>query len=122
MAENHLDTGKLGEELALAHLREKGYRILATNWRFRHLELDIVAMHENELVIVEVKTRSSEAFGTPQDFITKSKQKLLIRAANHYIEQFDFNGETRFDVISILLGNAGETELVHIESAFYPFV
>ncbi|TND09879.1 MAG: hypothetical protein FD123_807 [Bacteroidetes bacterium] len=118
MAENH-DTGTWGEETAMAFLREKGLRILHCNWRFLHLELDIVAMDGEKLVIVEVKTRGSIDFGDPQSFVSRAKQKKLIRAANHYIQQNDFNGETRFDVVAIVKKNT-KTDILHIADAFRP--
>src|ERR1700751_1403233 len=68
-----LQTGKKGEEQAIAFLRELGYEIIHINWRFKHLEIDIIARENNFLVIVEVKTRKNSDFGAPETFVTKSK-------------------------------------------------
>jgi len=116
---NNTQKGTAGEELAIEHLLKQGYRILARNWRHQHLELDIVAETDNLLVVVEVKLRASNAFGTPEEFVTKSKQKKLIRAADIYIRENNIHTETRFDVISIIQ-NAQETHVEQITGAFYP--
>jgi putative endonuclease len=71
------------------------------------------------LVIVEVKTRSTNAFGEPEIAVTKQKQKFLIRAAQNYIQQKNINEECRFDIISIIAKN-GKNIIHHIEDAFYP--
>lgn len=118
MAEQH-DTGNQGEAEAAEYLVRKGFRILQRNWRFLHLEIDLLAMDGDMLVVVEVKTRGRIDFGDPQSFVTRAKQKKLIRAANHYITETDFNGETRFDVMAVL--KHGTTfEITHIPDAFRP--
>ncbi len=118
MAE-HNELGKLGEEIALDHLIDKGYTILETNWRFGKEEIDIIAINKEFLIIVEVKTRSSLLFGDPADFVSKQKQRLLIKATQVYAERYKIQQEVRFDVISIL-SNKQKTEVKHIENAFYP--
>lgn len=115
---NNTEKGNLGEELAVAHLKAKGYEILDQNWRFKHLEIDIVASINNFLVIVEVKMRANDEFGRPEEFVTKAKQKKLVKAAHHYIEENNINLETRFDVISII--EHPDFSLEHFEGAFYP--
>ena len=118
MAE-HNDLGKKGEELALVHLKNKGYKILHQNWRFLKEEIDIIARTEKELVFVEVKTRSSNYFEAPEQSVTKSKQKFLINAAQAYIEKFNIDLESRFDIIAITAQN-NTFVINHIEEAFYP--
>ena len=118
MAEHNL-LGKKGEELARLHLKKKAYQIIATNWRFKGGELDIVARENDTLVFVEVKTRSHEAFERPQDAVTRSKQKRIIRAANAFIEEKNIDLEARFDVISVVINTEG-TSIEHIEDAFVP--
>lgn len=118
MAE-HNDTGKTGEELAVKYLKEKGYEILETNWRFKNLEADIISQKKNILVITEVKTRRTNYFGEPEEFVDKKKQKNLIKTANAYIELKEMDAEVRFDIISVLM--KGEQVLIYqIEDAFYP--
>jgi len=118
MAE-HNELGASGEKAAENYLKEKGYQILATNWRFGSDEIDIVAKHNGFLIIVEVKTRSTNAFGEPEIAVTKQKQKFLIRAAQNYIQQKNIDEECRFDIVSIVSKN-GKNSIHHIEDAFYP--
>lgn len=118
MAE-HNDLGKLGEDLATKYLIGKGYPILARNWRNGRDEIDIIARDGEWLVIVEVKTRTSEYFGEPETAVTNAKQKSLVRAAEAYIFAFDYKGETRFDVIGILFDH-GKVRLNHVPDAFLP--
>ena len=116
MAE-HNELGNLGEQYAQAYLRKKGYVILHTNWHSGKLELDIVARKDDWLVIVEVKTRSTETFEHPEEAITKKKIRNIINAAHEYIIQFDWQGETRFDVMSVI--PKGQKFVVeHVEDAF----
>lgn len=116
MAE-HNDTGTKGEELAGTYLKNKGYSILETNWRFRNLEADIIASIDKTIVIAEVKTRKSNYFGEPETFVDKQKQKNLRKAANEYIERNSLDMEVRFDIISIVMGDH-QTKINHIEDAF----
>lgn len=115
----HNELGKNGENVAVTYLLRKGYIILERNWRFSRDEIDIIAKDRDWLVIVEVKTRTSAWFGEPEMAVTRSKQKALVRAAEGYIQEKDYKGETRFDVIGILFDN-GKVELNHIEDAFLP--
>jgi putative endonuclease len=118
MAEHNL-LGKKGEEIAQQYLVSHGYKIIATNWLFNHKEIDIIAREGEILVFVEVKTRTENYWGNPEEFVSKKKQKLLIIAAESYINEINFSGESRFDIISILLYKEG-THIEHIKEAFYP--
>lgn len=115
----HNDLGRKGELLAQDYLRDKGYSIIDTNWRFDKDEIDIVAMDGDELVIVEVKTRSNDFYGDPEESVGYHKEKFLIRAAESYLEENDLDFETRIDIIAIIL-NEKEQKIEHIEDAFYP--
>jgi len=120
MADQH-DTGKLGEAIAQSYLLSKGYSILETNWQSSHREIDIIAQKNDVLVIVEVKARKTAFFGEPEEFVTRSKQKLLVSAANHYISLNNLDLETRFDIISVLF--KGNSHVVHhLKDAFYPTI
>lgn len=118
MAEHH-QTGKQGEALALTHLRKEGFEILKTNWRCGPLEIDIIAKDGDQLVIVEVKTRHSEQFGEPEALVNKKKQRYLAQAANEYILQSDYMGETRFDIIGVLI-TPQQCCVNHVKDAFFP--
>ena len=115
----HNELGKLGEDIAVQYLTNKGYEILERNWRNIHKEIDIVAKDGEELVIVEVKTRQSDEHGEPDMSVTKRKQRMLIAAANAYISRFNMDVETRFDIVSIIYRD-GEPVIDHIEDAFLP--
>ena len=116
----HNDKGREGEEAALGYLKGKGFFILETNWRVRKLEADIIAMDKDKLVFVEVKTRADTLYGEPELSVTKGKQRHLVKLANEYIEQKDFNGESRFDIVTVLDDADGKFIINHIEEAFYP--
>ena len=120
MAE-HNDLGTSGEKLAVAYLKEKGYEVLETNWRSGSVEIDIIAQNKQFLIVAEVKTRTSNKFGEPEEFVTKQKQKFLIRAAQAYITKMDLDVEVRFDIISVLVSGTS-SKISHIEDAFYPIL
>jgi putative endonuclease len=81
---NRKDTGALGEKLANAFLKKKGYRILQTNYRCPKGEIDIIALHQDCLVFIEVRTKINLEFGTPEESITHTKMKHLENAAHYY--------------------------------------
>lgn len=118
MGEN---TGKWGEEQAIAYLKEHNYEILAVNWRFKKLEIDIIAQTKDKIVFVEVKTRSTEDFGEPETFVSLKKQRFIISAANQYIIEKNIDLEARFDIVSVLVFN-GKWTINHLPDAFYPIV
>ncbi|MEZ4887242.1 MAG: YraN family protein [Chitinophagales bacterium] len=119
MADNH-DLGKKGEQMAAKHLLDKGYKILATNWRHKRSEIDIVCQDEvlEITIFVEVKTRSSDYFGYPEEFVTLAQQKQLAKAAEAYMYENELNGEMRFDIVAISIAPQ-KTALKHIEDAFF---
>jgi putative endonuclease len=116
----HNELGKAGEAAAVNYLQEHGYQILETNWTFQKAEIDIIALKENLLAIVEVKTRSSLDFGLPQDFVNPKKMQLLVKAANEYVTANDLEVNVRFDIIAIHKEN-NNYNIEHIEEAFYYF-
>ncbi|MBK8339486.1 MAG: YraN family protein [Flavobacteriales bacterium] len=115
----HLKKGAHGEQAACHYLEEKGWSILARNWRVGRDELDIVARDGDLLVVVEVKTRASEAHGAPYESVGTIKQHRMIRAAEAYLDHLGEDLDVRFDIISVVLHPSG-TRLEHIEEAFYP--
>ncbi len=116
----HNELGKKGEQLAVDYLLEKGYKILEKNYRYLKAEVDIIAQKENTLAVVEVKTRSSDVFGNPQDFVNPKKIKLLVSAINAYVTSKDLEVEVRFDIIAILK-EKNEFKIEHLEDAFLHF-
>ena len=111
------DTGNFGENLACKFLIEKGFMILAQNWRYKHLEIDIIASKDRQLHIVEVKTRSSIEFGYPEQFIGKQKFQFLKNAAAIYQYQNPQWRNIQFDVIAITL--IEPMEILFLEDVFF---
>lgn len=103
--------------MAVKHLLAQGYRILERNWRFKRLEVDIIASKDQQMVFVEVKTRKNLNFGEPEIFVSRKKQNFLISAANHYLIMNDLNMESRFDIVAISRHNG--IQIKHLEGAFY---
>lgn len=116
----HNELGKAGEQIAVDFLIEKGYEIKQRNWRFKKAEIDIIAQLQNTLIAVEVKTRSTNDFGDPQEFIKPKQKNLLINAMDEYVVSKDLDVEVRFDVIGIIK-NKNETKIEHLEDAFFHF-
>ncbi|MCX7793798.1 MAG: YraN family protein [Thermodesulfovibrionales bacterium] len=110
------DRGIKGENLAINYLKKKGYKILERNYRTRAGEIDIIASKDGMVVFVEVKTRSTDLFGAPEESVTKEKQERLKKAALYYLKDLKNMPPLRFDVISIEL--KPEPTIVHIEYAF----
>jgi putative endonuclease len=121
MAE-HNELGKEGEEKAREYLSAKGYRIRHFNWvpTGSKNELDIIAEKDNMLIVVEVKSRSTEFFEHPKDAITPAKIRRIVQATHDYIQTFNLNCETRFDVIAAFPQKDGAYKIEHIEDAFMP--
>ena len=117
---DRLKVAKIGESLAVRHLKARGYRILAQNYRARRGEIDIVAQDGEFTVFVEVKTRRSLKFGLPQASVTLQKQRQISKVALAYLQaQNLMDVPCRFDVIAIHLSQQLELlRLEQIESAF----
>ncbi len=113
----HNQVGKEGELAAKKYLEDKGYTVLNVNWHCGNYEVDIIAKQSNNLVFCEVKSRTSSFYGEPETFVTKQKQKNIIKSAQIYVERNQWRGEIRFDIISILMMGE-EIKINHIEDAF----
>ncbi|MDB5145117.1 MAG: hypothetical protein JWQ66_3830 [Mucilaginibacter sp.] len=116
----HLDLGRKGESLAKTFLEGLGYEILDENWTHGKAEIDLIAYKDKVIIFAEVKTRTGNWFGEPEDFVDNRKQKLLAEAADEYIYLMDHQGEVRFDIISVLFDKNANYTLKHIEDAFWP--
>ncbi|HEY9195545.1 MAG TPA: YraN family protein [Mucilaginibacter sp.] len=116
----HLDLGRAGEALAKTHLENAGYEILDENWTYGKAEIDIIAYKDRVIIFTEVKTRTGNAFGEPEDFVDLRKQQLLAAAADEYIYLMNHQGEVRFDIIAVLFARDKSFILNHIEDAFWP--
>ena len=113
----HNETGKQGEAEATRYLREQGYEIMTRNYRYQHAEIDLIAKKGKLLVFAEVKTRTNLSFGNPEEFVSYTKAKLVMKAAEQYIFANDWLHDIRFDIIAVsIAGN--ELRIKHIEDAF----
>lgn len=113
------EIGNAGETIARDYLLQQGYTIMETNWQFGHLEIDIIALKDNVLVFVEVKTRSSPAVLEPQLAVNQQKQRNIIRAANAYILRNGYSFEARFDIVTVVKNETG-TVVEHLPDAYGP--
>ena len=98
----HNHFGEWGEELAKRYLQQQGYVIIDSDWKSGHRDIDIVAMDGDEVVLVEVKTRSNDHFSEPLDAVNYRKMMNLRRAFNHYIKYHRVSNSVRFDIIGII--------------------
>ncbi len=119
---DHLLLGRKGERVAQQYLEDKGYKVLAANWRFSRAEIDLVVKKENLLVFVEVKTRSSVSarFGRPEDAVNAHKVKHLGEAAAAYMRAHNYQWMFRFDIIGVRMNPSGRYTIRHLEDAFFP--
>ena len=114
----HIEIGREGEKLAAAYLEERGYTILHHNWRYSHYEIDLIALKDNLLHFVEVKYRSSNWHGHPEEAVTKKKVKALLQAVDQYLflnPQYD---NFHLDVISITRHPNCEADYFLIEDVY----
>ena len=122
MAEHNI-VGNIGEEVACKIMRKKGFRIVETNWRFGHLEMDIIAVSRKEIAFVEVKTRTSTFGGKrPEEYVDELKRRRMAASANAYIKMKQIELVPRFDIIGLLINPATHEieEQTHLEDAFLP--
>lgn len=112
------DIGRDGESAAREYLEKKGYLISQMNWHWHHYELDIIAIKDNELIVVEVKTRSATFLISPEEAVDKAKIRRIATAADAYARYFRIGMPIRFDIITLI--KHGDTyEIDHIDDAFY---
>lgn len=114
---NNITKGKSGEELARDFLISKGYRIVTYNYRNKIGEIDIIAFHDDILVFIEVKTRTSTSYGYAFEAVDIRKQKKIINTSLIYIQYNKHNNtQVRYDIIEVYLTK--EFKINHLENAF----
>lgn len=111
--------GNQGEEIACAYLVQKGFTILHQNWRHSHWEIDVIVSKNQCLHFVEVKTRTNQQFGLPEESITAKKINFLKQAAEAFLHQNRDFTTIQFDVLAIDLGNSKNPIIDYFEDAFY---
>ncbi|MEM9417410.1 MAG: YraN family protein [Bacteroidota bacterium] len=109
--------GQAAEDLAANHLQKQGFTIVARNYRYQRAEVDIIVQKQKLLVFTEVKARSNDQFGHPEDFVTPQQQTLIHAAAEDYILAQQWDEAIRFDIIAVFKRN-GQMQLTHFEDAF----
>lgn len=107
----HIELGIAGEDLARRELEHSGYRILEKNVRFGSGEIDMVAVVDGELVIVEVRTRSIGKLAPPETSVGPRKLKRLVRLGRCYVERARWEGPWRVDVVAVKIGPGKEAEV-----------
>jgi putative endonuclease len=117
---DHNLLGIEGENEAAKFIKKKGYTLLARNYRYGRAEVDIIAKYLHYIIFVEVKTRTSYAYGYPESFVTAQKQKLIVKAAENYLYVENYKSECRFDILAIYKSASGHWIIDHFEDAFYP--
>lgn len=115
---SHNKLGEEGELLGEAWLREKGYTILHRNWRHKQYEIDIVAVKNKKLHIIEIKTRNASPFGHPEDSVTKKKFRSLKRAADEFLFLNPGYPWIQYDILSITLYDGEEPAYFLLEDVF----
>ena len=115
----HNEVGAQGEQIAASYLTHKGYVVHHQSYRIGKLEIDLICEDGEELIFVEVKTRTSKSWGSPFEAVTENKIRNLIQAADVYLSGFSVDLPLRFDLIGIVLHPRG-TEVEHIIDAFNP--
>lgn len=112
-----LEFGKIGEQMTAKYLTDKGYLILEHNYRRGHLEIDLIALDEDELVIVEVKSRAYDNILQPEDAVDHKKRQALIRLANEYVKTHNRKENVRFDIVTVV-SKADGAEIKHLKNAY----
>ena len=112
-----MDIGRKGEEIAKEYLEKKGYKIIERNYKTKYAEIDLVARRKNELVFVEVRTKTGEDLGSPEETINKKKLKKLLGNAVAYVARTKWKNSYRIDAICIVLKKDSSVEhLNHYEN------
>ena len=116
---NNKELGDKGEKIAVKYLMHRGWEIMETNYRYSRYEIDIIGKRGDLLIFVEVKLRTDDTYGYPEDFVDKRKAEMIIAAADEYIYQINWNKNIRFDIMSILLKGNNDYSITYFKDAFY---
>lgn len=119
MSRYNLNFGRSSEDAAAVFLKNKGYKILRTNYRVKFGEIDIIAEEGQAICFIEVKSRVNCSFGHPKEALTPRKREKISRAALAYLKENRLlNRSARFDVLSILKDGQSQTDFELIKDAF----
>jgi putative endonuclease len=115
---SHIELGRLGEQMAVDFLIEKGYAILRRNFRHDHNEIDIIALKDDIPHVVEVKIRSSNLYGHPEASVNKKKIRSLMKVADQFLHQHKQFKNFHIDILSITLRPPKDPEYFLIEDVY----
>jgi putative endonuclease len=119
MTKQRKQFGERGEELACSYLKGQGVKIIERNWKCQAGEADVIALEGDEIVFVEVKTRSSVSAGFPEEAVNHTKRRRYEKIAMEYLFSHDLpSARVRFDVLSLLLSSNGKAFLRHHRDAY----
>jgi putative endonuclease len=114
---DHLETGKIGEKLATDFLKKKGYKIIQQNYKTKYAEIDLVARQKETLVFVEVRTKTNEAFGSPEETLNYQKLNKVLQNSRAYAAFTNWQGPCRIDAICVILGEDNKPQRIdHYEN------
>lgn len=111
----HLQTGRLGEDMAAEWLRAGGFELLHRNWKHSYFELDVIAVKEGVLHFIEVKTRTTDTYGFPEEGVTAKKLERLMNAGEAFLEKYPHWKRIQYDILSIRLHKYKAPEYYFIE-------
>ena len=114
---SHIDTGKIGEEMAVEWLQQKGFEIIKRNWRSAKYEIDIIASMDDCIHFIEVKTRKTDSYGFPEEQVGKNKLRQFIDGGSEYMYQSGCWNRVRYDILAINITEYG-TEYLFIEDVY----
>lgn len=114
----HIDMGKKGELLGAAYLAKNGYCILEQSWRYSHWEVDIIAVKDNVLHFIEIKTRSTKKFGFPEEKVGKKKMENLINASEQYLYQYPQWQRIQFNILAITIIKQEPVDYLFLEDVY----
>ena len=115
---NKRDIGKTGEDQAMQFLKNNNYEILDRNFRYRRAEIDIIARKIDLIIFIEVKKRANNKYGFPESFVSEEQTERIMEAAEEYVFQNNWNGNIRFDIISIE-GSGDNISITHFKDAIH---
>ena len=117
---HHLETGKSGELLAEEYLKKNGFDILHRNWKYSYYEIDLIALQNNLLHFIEIKTRNNCKFGYPEESVSVKKIRNIMKAAAAYLNQYPHYSRVQYDILSISLRGRETPEYFFIEDVYAP--
>jgi len=118
MSYHHHNTGKKGEDMAVDYLLQRDFTILHRNWRWSRYEIDVIALKDQVIHFVEVKTRRSLAFGYPEESVSKKKIERMLKSAREFQIQYSEWRQIQYSILSIILLRNQAPDFFFIEDVY----